>query len=373
MIKLLFAGDFIPPENTSNLFSEQLLSVLADKDFSLVNLEAPLTDGNTPIIKTGRNFKIAPGSSKALTKGHFDAVTLANNHIRDFGDQGVKDTLYACKQNNIHTIGAGINAVEAAKALRVTIKGVKISFLNYSEHEFNIAGKTSAGANLFDPVRAFYDIKAEKTDNDFVFVSYHGGIEYQHYPTLAMISHFRYMVDCGADGIVTHHSHRYSGFEYYKSKPIFYGLGNFLSSTIAKYNIAWHQGLMASITIGETSITAEALPVRIADNLEYVKLASGDEKKLVEKHIEKICGNIQNKDFLHNYWSDEYQKEEQRFINLLKSNSKTEYRLRKYIKFPFFSKISKYRILILLNFLRCESHRERISAIINTMYGRIQQ
>lgn len=162
MIRLLFAGDLIPPDTSANIFSEKLMGVLQDKDFSIVNLETPLTLGKNKIEKTGNNFKRSPSAIRHVTEGYFDAVALSNNHIRDYGDEGVNDTLNTCAQNGILTVGAGRNAEEAAKPLRLNLKGNKFCILNYSEREFNTATETRAGANSFDLIDVFYQIKSEK-------------------------------------------------------------------------------------------------------------------------------------------------------------------------------------------------------------------
>jgi len=182
-IKIIFTGDFIPPNKTdSQIYSDELLKLLKDKDFSITNLETPLTDSNVSITKTGRNFKRSPSSIKFIKEGHFDAVCLSNNHIRDYDDQGVVDTIDTCHKNNIKTVGAGKNLSEAKLPLHLNIKGKQISILNYSEKEFNIADNGKAGANPFDLIDAYNDVKREREKNDYVIVVYHGGLEYHHIP-----------------------------------------------------------------------------------------------------------------------------------------------------------------------------------------------
>jgi poly-gamma-glutamate capsule biosynthesis protein CapA/YwtB (metallophosphatase superfamily) len=106
-IIILFAGDFILPlTEAGSLFSVALKNVLLEKDFSIANLEAPSTNSNDRILKTGNSFKSSPASIRHLVNGHFDAVALANNHSRDFGDQGVVDTLAICRKHGIQPVGA---------------------------------------------------------------------------------------------------------------------------------------------------------------------------------------------------------------------------------------------------------------------------
>lgn len=269
-IKVLFAGDFIPPSPSGSIFSDLLLNVLGNNDFSVVNLEAPLTQSNNKILKTGNNFKSHPDSVQHIINGKFDAVALSNNHIRDFGGQGVLDTLEICKKSKILTVGAGKHLDAAGEPLMITIKGKRIAFLNFSEKEFNIAGQESPGANPFDLIDAFYQIQDAKAVCDVVFVIYHGGIEYHYLPIPTIIKQFKFLIDAGADGIVSHHTHRYSGVIEYRHKPIFLGLGNFLSSTKTKVTDDWLIGVMAVVTISSDAIQHQIIPTKMNRDFAFV-------------------------------------------------------------------------------------------------------
>jgi len=367
MIELLIVGDFIPPAKSEKPFSDELLILLKDKDFSIANLEAPLTHTNNPILKNGKNFKVSPENVKFINEGCFDAVALSNNHIRDFGNEGVIDTLKVCNSNNINTVGAGINLENARKPLRVEIKEKRIVFLNYSEHEFNIASEKNAGANPFDNISAYYDIQQVRQDNDFVIVIYHGGIEYQHYPTLEMIKNFKFIIDIGADLVVAHHSHRYSGVIKYKSKPIIFGLGNFLCHTSGKINNEWLTGLIAKITLSVNAINYKLVPVKMSEDFRSVGLMKSEEAVNILNQIDMISASIQDQSFMINYWIEKSNSERKRIIQLLKSNSKIEYRARKYLPMLFRNKLSVYKRNILLNMLKCESHRYRLIRILENL------
>jgi poly-gamma-glutamate synthesis protein (capsule biosynthesis protein) len=367
-IALLFAGDFISPERVQNIYSEELLCVLKRKDFSIVNLEAPLTEQTPRIRKTGKNFKSSPEGSIHIKDGYFDAVALSNNHIRDFGDQGVLDTINMCKGNNIKSVGAGKDLSEARIPLKIMVKGKRISFLNYSEREFNIATEISPGANPYNTISAFYDINREKNDNDFLIVIYHGGIENQYYPTPEIVKNFKFMIDVGADCIVSHHTHRYSGVIMHKNKPIFFGLGNFLASTKTKSIKEWQIGLIGKVILVDDKIEIENIPIKISSDFRTVDIISGSEKESILNHVNEISTNINNTEYLKEYWDKENERDTERIIRILKSNSFLEYRLRKYLPQLFRSGLNKYKSLNLLNMVRCESHRERLCQILGNLY-----
>ncbi len=364
MIRLLFAGDLIPPDTSANIFSEKLMGVLQDKDFSIVNLETPLTLGKNKIEKTGNNFKRSPSAIRHVTEGYFDAVALSNNHIRDYGDEGVNDTLNTCAQNGILTVGAGRNAEEAAKPLRLNLKGNKFCILNYSEREFNTATETRAGANSFDLIDVFYQIKSEKEKNDYVIVIFHGGLESHYYPTIEMVKIFKLMIDIGSDFIVAHHTHRYSGVITHAEKPILFGLGNFLTPTKRNVTNEWLTGLIAKISFNKKSIGLELIPVNMSNNFNKVDLMKSNNSTEVLKHVIEISAIIKNENLLVKYWLVNDKIESSNIIRLLKSRSKLEYRLRKYLYPLFINKISIYRRKNLLNILKCDSHRNKVIRIL---------
>lgn len=367
-IHLLFAGDFVPPDNQNEIFSEDLREVLKDKDYSIVNLESPLILSANQIQKTGNNFKSHPDCVKHINDGAFDAVALSNNHIRDFGKEGVLNTIKICKENKIETIGAGANILEAAKPLILNIKKNKIAILNYSEREFNIASNKQAGANPFDLVTAFYQINELKKENEFVFVIYHGGLEYNYYPTPGIVKNFKYLIDVGADCVVSHHTHRYSGNIIYKNKPILFGLGNFLSSTKTKVNNEWLIGIIAKIIIKDKSIDLELIPTKMSNDQRKVDVLKGIDKEKVLNHINSLTSVIEDALKIEDYWENVFSLETRKMLNLLKSDSHFEFRMRKYFLKFIPPRISNYKLRTLLNLIRCEAHREKLIEIFESIY-----
>ncbi len=366
MIKICFTGDFIPPSQNLLSYSSELQKIIKDKDVSLTNFEAPITVNNTKISKTGNNYKINSTSIQHIINSTFDVVTLANNHIRDYGNEGVIDTLNFCKENGIYIVGAGINFVEAAKPLKLTIKDKKIAILNYCEHEFNLASSNDAGANPFDVVSAYNDIIREKKENDYVLVVYHGGIEYQYLPTPEMVRNFKFMIDIGADTVVAHHTHRYSGAIYYNNKPLLFGLGNFLAPTKAKITDEWLTGLLAKIYIDD-SIKFQLYPIKMNNSFTKMELLENEEKIKILTHIKQINEIIEDKKSFDDYWEKEYLKAKIWLFNMIKSNSRFKYRIRKYLPFLFRHRISEYKRNTLLNIVRCESHRNRLIKVLQML------
>ena len=360
-IKLLFAGDLIPPDTGGAVYSDSLLKLLRDKDFSIVNLETPLTDSTHKISKTGRNFKASSQGISVIKDGFFDAVALANNHIRDFNDEGVNDTLKIIRDNQILSVGAGENYDDASQPLRINIKGTNISILNYCEREFNIASKALAGANPFNIINTYYQIKEEKSISEYVIIIYHGGTEYFYYPTPELIEKFKFMADAGADSIISHHTHRYSGMINYNGKLLFFGLGNFLAHSISKFSLSeWRTGLVIKLALNSGVVKYELLPIKMSDDFKKVDLLEGDEKFRVLNHIDEISENIQNKNFLEEFWMKQDLLNTKKTLDLLGSNSRLEYRLRKYLPFLSRFRVSGYRLINLMGLIQNDSNRQRL-------------
>lgn len=134
MAKIIIAGDFCPKErvqehieaqNFENIFGD-VKKYTSKADYSIVNLEAPIVNGTAyPISKCGPSLKAIPATADAILYAGFNLVTLANNHFNDYGDSGVFDTINACKEAEIDTVG-GVNIAEASKTLYKVLKGVTI-------------------------------------------------------------------------------------------------------------------------------------------------------------------------------------------------------------------------------------------------------
>ena len=150
-----------------------VLPVLQKSDLTIANLECPATERKTPIIKCGSNLKTNPETLNILKQAGISALTLANNHILDFGEEGVVETIENSNKLSILTYGAENNQAEASKPIFVSCKGRRIGMLAFAEEEFNCATKNTAGANLFDPYTSLKDVERAKKQCDYLIINYH--------------------------------------------------------------------------------------------------------------------------------------------------------------------------------------------------------
>jgi poly-gamma-glutamate synthesis protein (capsule biosynthesis protein) len=200
------------------------IRMTSSQELSLFLLsECPLTLSSNAIEKIGPNLKAHPDIANVLGAAGFGA----NNHIYDYGQQGLLDALKILKNSGLAYVGAGVDLKEAQEPFFTEIKGVRLSFINIGEIEFSSAGPGRGGANPMDLIDNFHQIQNAKRNADHVIVIIHGGHEYYHYPSPQTLKRYRFYAESGASVVIAHHTHCIGGYEVYKGVPIFYSLGNF--------------------------------------------------------------------------------------------------------------------------------------------------
>ena len=193
IISLLFCGDFVPhgrtkffieKEEYDKIISEGVKDIIESSNYSVVNLEAPTIKANfRPIEKVGPTLSSVDNVTAAIRYAGFKMTALANNHMNDFGGDGIIRTIEQCKNSQLDVVGAGANRTEASKICYKEIQGKKFAFINCCEHEFSIATDYSFGANPLDAVRQWKQIQEAKSKANYVVVIIHGGSEHYSLPT----------------------------------------------------------------------------------------------------------------------------------------------------------------------------------------------
>src|SRR5690554_3036512 len=276
---ILIAGDLVIDQayKTSNINSN-VVDLFNNSDLNIVNLEAPVTASNSKIIKTGPHLKSNEKSTLEVLKAlRIDAVTLANNHLLDYDEKGVKDTLEFCENNKIQTVGAGMNLKEASKTKYFDTKEGKIALVNFAENEWSSATEETAGANPMDIIDNTNQIKEAKKNADFVFVIIHGGHEYYNLPSPRMQKQYRFYAEQGADIVIGHHTHCISGNEIHAGVPIYYSLGNFLFTSSSTYE-DWYVGLVLEININKGKLQCNLHPIQQEKETFALNILTGKSK-----------------------------------------------------------------------------------------------
>lgn len=251
-MKITIFGDICPTKDTQAAFDRgDRESIFGDtfreiesSDIVIGNLECAVTDQPKPIQKAGP--VLYTGVQSIQTLKDFDILSIANNHIRDCGDEGVMTALETCKKLGIRTLGAGKSMQEARKPLVIEKCGIKIGLMSFAEQEFNIASDIRPGACYLDLYDDFDRIRKFRKTVDYLIILYHGGIEYFPYASPELSRKCRKMVDCGADLISCQHSHCIGTIEQYNGSTIVYGQGNSVFGYRDGDN-SWNRGLLLQV------------------------------------------------------------------------------------------------------------------------------
>lgn len=311
-MKILFTGD-INFRGKKNMTLTEAHNIIKDVkryldsvDFRVPNLETPLADVSkyAPIKKAGPNL-IGDKENFAFLKAMgADAVTLANNHIGDYGKGAVLDTIELLKENNIMYSGAGKNIEKAYEAFYLKKDGIIVSVLSVCENEFGIATETEPGSAGYNPRQILKAIKKEKACSDYVIVVFHGGNEFNPLPSPDTVNRYRFICDIGADAVIAGHTHCPQGYEIYDGKPIVYSMGNFLfaSGSERDENDSWYYGYMSVLDIDNNSISLEVIPYKFNKTATQITVFEGEDKEKMYKYIQKLCQIIEDDKMLSDYF-----------------------------------------------------------------------
>ena len=370
-MKIIIGGDFCisPAFVKEDLISKDLISFFEKSELNIVNLECPVIteDNHDKISKIGPHLRTNHEIFKQLNQINIKAVTLANNHIMDYGSKGLLTTIIGCELYNILTIGAGKNIIAASEPKIIEYREIKIALINFCENEFSIASITKAGANPLDIIDNVEKIKYARTIADFVLVLIHGGHEYYNLPSPRMVKQYRFFAENGADVVIGHHTHCISGYEKHKGVPIFYSLGNMLFTNHSNEN-GWYNGLLLQLEVVKGfPIRWNLIPI-IQSKVNFeLSLATSDEKEKILKEVDFYSKIISDSKQLNKSWYTFVKKMESQYLNVLSPinlfpGSYTKAILRRLgLNNLIFRK--KY-VVPILNYIECEAHYDLSKAIL---------
>lgn len=379
-MKILFAGDFcqryrtddvIKSKQYSKLFGE-IKPIVEGADYSIVNFEFPVIkihERAQPIKKCGPNLEGTIEAVDAIKYAGFKCCTLANNHILDQGDDCCMDTIKELREHGIDTVGAESNLKEAARILYKQINNKTLAIINCCEHEFTIATDATPGAYPLDPVLQYYQIQEAKANADYAVVIVHGGPEFYQLPTPRMQDLYRYFVDLGADAVINHHQHCYCGYELYKNKPIFYGLGNLCFDNPSEKNGTWNEGYIVVLNINEktTEMSFELIPYKQCDEVVGVHISK--QRDAFNRKIEELNAIIVNKEELNKKTKEYYDASSSFYFNYWRYYEHKW--LNKFCDKKWLSpQFSTTKLYSFWNIIECEAHRDKVYYAFRKFLGR---
>lgn len=365
-MKILITGDFCPSGRVVDLVNtldkravfNDFIEVMDRNDFSITNLECPVESNTTSRIeKIGPVLSTSKKAIKLLREANFNMVTLANNHIRDLGDEGIKNTISALEEEKLLYVGAGSGVKGASETTIVQLKEKRIGVINIAENEFSTLIKDDEyGAHGLDIIENSKKIKEAKEMADFIIVIYHGGHEGYQLPSPRMKKLFRFFIDNGAHAVICHHAHCFSGYEVYEGSPIFYGLGNFVFDWNNVRKKKWNEGYAVELHLGDV-VSYNIIPYIQGDDLPGVRLMTDAERKFFFVKLEELNRIISNDNKLFTSF--------QEFV----SSKKLEYEVHLqpytwrflrglYRRKLFPNLLTKSKKIRYLNMIKCESHHD---------------
>ena len=252
-VSLLFAGDICLAEDgfvldyydtTSGLkdcVSEKIIEQCNEADIFMLNNEFSISDRGSAIPGKMYTFRAKPERVKILNELGADIVSLANNHVYDFGQEAFEDTIDIIRNAGITTVGGGRNSEEAEKVVYYVVNGIKIGFVSASRAEkvryTPGAKKDSPGIFLmYDDTRLNEVIASADKQCDYLIAYIHWGTEDSKYFEAYQHDIAQKMITSGVDAIIGGHPHILQGMEYIDGKPVVYSLGDFWFNGETKYN-----------------------------------------------------------------------------------------------------------------------------------------
>jgi poly-gamma-glutamate synthesis protein (capsule biosynthesis protein) len=264
---------------------------LADLVFS--NLESPFCDNGEPYPKNFV-FKVPEKHVKVLKSGNINMISLANNHILDYGLQCLSSTIKILQNQEIYFAGAGIDFKNAYKPAIFAINGLKFAFFAYSMTlpKYFFATDSTGGTaypkkKILKDSISFYNNKV-----DFIIVSFHWGEELTELPKEYQQNFAHLAIDYGADVILGHHPHVLQGIEIYNNKFIIYSLGNFIFASFSNKAV---NSIILDLNFSKKGITNfKVIPINV-NNYEVrfmPQILNGIKKSNVIEHLQKISSGL---------------------------------------------------------------------------------
>ncbi len=249
---------YLPGEARPEKALSAINQLITDSDWKVANFEMAFMKEKTPVIKDGPNLGVDEGGITLLENLQFDAYTLANNHVGDYGEDGIQETITIIEKKGKQTIGAG-SAEKRYEPVRINQDGLKISVFSFCENEFGVFDRF--GVAGYVPELVCRKIMEEKRNTDWVLVIFHGGAEYYPLPTPQMKKRYHALVDAGSDLVVGMHQHCVCGHEEYKGSDIFYGLGNLYFPRASRSAFpGWEYGFVLRLTVNDGKLSYQKKP-----------------------------------------------------------------------------------------------------------------
>lgn len=297
-VTVLFTGDVLLSDYVLNnydhsgiegVLSPELLQELRDADITVINNEFPFSTRGTQAPDKQFTFRVNPDRVSILTDIGVDIAGIANNHVLDYGSDALLDTFDTLEGAGIDYMGAGIDLSRASALITKEIGDKTFGFLAASRVipvvSWDVQNASPGVFTTYDPTKLVAAIEAARSSCDYLTVFVHWGIERDAYPQDYQVTMAKQYIDAGADLVIGSHPHVLQGISYYKEKPVFYSLGNFI------FNRDIPKTAAVKVTIDSEQEPVIQLIAATASNARTVA-CDGAEKTAIYDYLEEISTGI---------------------------------------------------------------------------------
>lgn len=253
-------------------------------DIIFGNLETTIIEGR--VIKSEEMiFRTDPRSIGGLKLAGFNVLSIANNHIMNFGKAGLESTIKILDENNISHIGAGIGKEEIYKPVIKNIKGTAFAFLGftYNSDQRRLPNGDVYGVANMEIEKMKENVRKAKLENDIVIVSMHAGTEYKTSSSSFQENFARSAIDAGARLVIGSHPHVVQNVEKYNDGYIIYSLGNFVFDQM--WSNETRLGAIAEIDFkGKKIDSINFIPIKIYD-YSQPQIIEGEEREMILERL----------------------------------------------------------------------------------------
>ena len=314
---LLAAGDFCainrfaetghPEDKVSQAITEELHDLIARADLAIVNMEGPVRTSFPPIPKSGPAIQMDAAVPFVLKRMGFDVVSIANNHIMDYGAEALSCTVEACREQGLLVCGAGKSIHEAVRPVeRVVAGSIRVAILAFCEQEFGIADCDQPGAAWISHPLALKQVAEAAQTADVVIVIAHGGVEEVPFSPVQRQAQLCQFIDAGATLVIGHHPHVPQGWERYGQGMIFYSLGNFLFDYPggARYSKTEWGLLIQAHFSGAVLSAIELVPVETLGDQRVSRLAQTRNRQQRLRYLHRLSTLLAEPEAVTPYWQE---------------------------------------------------------------------
>ena len=263
-----------------------LLPLLEQTDFNIINLENTFTTSIQKLPKVF-NFKADPANVESLKQAHINVVNLANNHILDFGNEGLFNTIQALDTTGIKHVGAGKNQKKAKQGVIITKNNIKIGIIGYTDNEPDWKAQTNKpGINYVkvgDIATIQQDIKIIRPQVDILIITIHWGPNMRQRPNQEFINFAHAIIDSGVDIIHGHSAHIFQGIEIYQDKLIMYDAGDFVDDYAINSLLRNDQSLFFIVTVTKIGINKVQLVPLLISNFQVNHAEDTIKKEILDR------------------------------------------------------------------------------------------